>query len=293
MFGYVTPCRHELKVWEDTAYQSAYCGLCWAMGKRHGFPARMLLNYDFVFLTLLLTPGGERPETVARRCPARLYCGKRACLKPSDGLDTAADESTVLAYWKLQDTAADAPFWKRLGVRLALRLLTPAYRKAAAAVPEFNALTVTGLQALRVLEETDCASLDRPADAFACILKAAAPSTGDETRDRAMEQLLYHVGRWIYLLDAWDDLAEDKARDNYNPILARYGEKAEEHREEIRLTLRHSRNLAISACMLLETGAWQGLVENILFQGLESMEEQVFSGQRRKKSRLRHRRVHS
>ncbi|MEI3141456.1 MAG: DUF5685 family protein [Lawsonibacter sp.] len=38
-----------------------------------------------------------------------------------------------------------------------------------------------------------------------------------------MEQLLYHLGRWIYLIDARDDLAEDLADGRYNPVAARFG----------------------------------------------------------------------
>ena len=55
------------------------------------------------------------------------------------------------------------------------------------------------------LEAEGWPSLDRAADTFAELLRAAAPSSGEESRDRAMEQLLYHLGRWIYLLDAQDD----------------------------------------------------------------------------------------
>ena len=115
MFGYVRPRRDELKVWELEAYQGAYCALCHEMGKRHGFPARFLLNYDFVFLALLLTPETDRPVLEKRRCPARLWCRKKSCCASSPGLAAAADKSTILSWWKLQDTVADASFWERQG----------------------------------------------------------------------------------------------------------------------------------------------------------------------------------
>ena len=40
---------------------------------------------------------------------------------------------------------------------------------------------------------------------------------------RVLEQLLYHLGRWIYLVDAADDLPEDFASGSYNPLLRRFG----------------------------------------------------------------------
>ena len=60
----------------------------------------------------------------------------------------------------------------------------------------------------------------RQADTFARILQAAAPPSEDRSRDRALEQLLYHLGRWIYLIDARDDLEEDRASGCYNPVRA-------------------------------------------------------------------------
>lgn len=49
MFGYVRPNRDELKVRELRDYEALYCGLCRALGRRHGFFARFFLNYDFTF----------------------------------------------------------------------------------------------------------------------------------------------------------------------------------------------------------------------------------------------------
>ncbi len=278
MFGYVRPRRDELKVWELEAYQGAYCALCHEMGKRHGFPARFLLNYDFVFLALLLTPETDRPVLEKRRCPARLWCRKKSCCASSPGLAAAADKSTILSWWKLQDTVADASFWERQGARILSLVLRASYRRAAAFQPAFDQSVKQCLGELRELEREGCPSLDRPADTFARLLRAAAPPSGDSGRDRALGELLYHVGRWIYLLDAWDDLEEDLRDGGYNPVATRYPEYPESHGEDLRLTLRHSRNLAASACALLEHGAWRGVVENIIYLGLPSVEELVFSG---------------
>ena len=276
MFGYVRPWRDELKVRENRDYEALYCGVCHALGKRHGFTARMFLNYDFTFLAMLLD--GAKPEPASRRCPARLWCRKKSCVL-SAGVDAAADAGTILSYWKLRDTVADSGFWKGLPARLLPRLLGRGYRKAAAARPDFDGAVRQCLRELQELEGERCPSIDRTADTFARLLTAAAPPSGDRARDRAMEQLLYHIGRWIYLVDAWDDLEEDRRIGAYNPILIRFDGRPEEGRETMRTTLRHSLNLARSAMALLELGHWQGTVENILYLGLPAVEELVFTGQ--------------
>ena len=287
MFGYVRPLRGELKVKEWEHYRAAYCALCAALGRRHGLLAQLSLNYDFTFLALLLLPAEDKPELSSCRCPARLWCGKKTCLSAHPALDVAADESVILTWWKLKDGVADGPWWKSLACRAACRLLGRAYRRAAAAQPKFDQTTRACLEELSTLERECCPSVDRPADAFARILRASAPECGEPGRDRATGELLYHVGRWIYLLDAWDDLEEDRASGCYNPILERFSGHAEEHREELQLTIRHSRNLAGSACALLGLGCRQGIVENILFLGLPQIEEQVFQGCWKEKKRGR------
>lgn len=275
MFGYVRPWRDELKVRQNRDYEALYCGVCYALGKRHGFVARMFLNYDFTFLAMLLD--GSKPEFGRKGCPARLWCKKKSCVL-SPGVDAAADAGTILSYWKLRDTVADSGWLKGLPARLLSRLLLRGYRRAAAARPEFDGHVRRCLEELHELEAERCPSMDRTADTFARLLAAAAPPSGAESRDRAMEQLLYHVGRWIYLVDAWDDLEEDTRTGAYNPILARFPGGAEEGRETLRTTLRHSLNLASSAMALLELGHWRETVENVLYLGLPAVEELVFTG---------------
>ena len=130
---------------------------------------------------------------------------------------------------------------------------------------------VTCLEELQALEQAGSPSLDRTADTFARILQGAAPAAGPPDRDRAVAQMLYHVGRWIYLTDAWDDLQEGP----------------EAHGDELRTTLRHSLNLSASSYSLADFGCWSDILANILYLGLPMVEEAVFTGRwRRLKNQL-------
>lgn len=281
MFGYVRPFREELKVRELNDYEAMYCGLCSMIGTRCGFFARMFLNYDFVFLAMVLAPKEERPKTLQCRCPANPLKKKCACAA-TPGLEAAADESVILSYWKLQDTVADEGFWKGLAARILSIFLKRGYRKAAAARPEFDRQVQQCLRELQNLEAARSASLDATADTFARILQAAAPGSGDAAKDRALGELLYHVGRWVYLVDAWDDLKKDLACGQYNPIHYRFDGRELEEQAYLRTTLQHSLNRALSAYALLELGGWSGVVENILCLGLPAVEELVFRGEWKK-----------
>ena len=50
MFGYVHISPERLNGEEKERYQACYCGLCHTLGERYGAFARMILNYDLVFL---------------------------------------------------------------------------------------------------------------------------------------------------------------------------------------------------------------------------------------------------
>lgn len=284
MFGYVLPRKGELKVREFEAYQALYCGLCHSLGRRYGFLSRFLLSYDFTFLAMVLAPQDAVVATEKRRCIACPLRGKKAC-KQSDSLDVAADETVILTVWKLRDNVADSRGLKHVGAKLLLFLFRRAYKKAAARQMAFDRETGQLLAQLARLEAEQSPSLDRTADTFARILQAAAPATSLPERDRAVGELLYHVGRWIYLVDAWDDLAQDEKDGSYNPLLRRFPDGPRAHEADMTLTLGHSLNLAASACQLADFGPWSDTVLNTLLLGLPTVQHAVFCGTWRKSKR--------
>lgn len=277
MFGYVRAMKGVLAEEEWERYQAAYCGLCRCLGRRYGPIPPLFLNYDFTFLAMLLARDPTTPVVDCRRC---MVCPwrKRPAWREDDGLDQAADASVILTWWKLRDGAVDEGFWRGLGARFLSWILWPSYRKARRLRPDFDETVKSCLAQLRRLEEENCPSLDRPADTFARILRGAAPTEGPSGRQQALGQILYHVGRWIYLIDAWDDWTEDAASGSYNPFLAKFGDQVATHREEVQETLNASLGMAVSAFVWLDEGVWTPVLEHILTMGLPGMEEAVLSG---------------
>lgn len=194
----------------------------------------------------------------------------------SDALSLAADESVILAYWKLRDSAQDDGLVGGLPARVLSWLLKPSYRKAVELCPRFDRAVRDSLEELAKLEGEQCPSIDRTADTFARLLQAAAPATGDPGRDRPVSLLLYHLGRWIYLIDARDDLEEDKKTGAYNPLVLRFGPGGDD--AQLALTLEQSLNLARSACCVLDFGCRGAVVENVLYLGLPMIQRAVFDG---------------
>ena len=293
MFGYVIPWKEKLTEEEWAVYRGTYCGLCHAMGQRYGFAARFLLNYDFTFLALLLNKGPVAPERNCRRCVSAPLKGRPAC-EGSSALDSAADISVLLVYWKLKDRWQDEKGLKKLSALLLLGLFYFPFRSARRRNPALNRSIGTHISNLSQLEQSGCTSIDRTADQFAQIMVAMVPAEWPEPEQRAMGQLLYHLGRWIYLIDAWDDLKDDLKHHRYNPVSLRYQlsladleqEKGARAGQDLERTLRHSENLAISAFYLDEFGYSAPIIENILCAGLPMVRQLVLSGQWKQRRRI-------
>lgn len=273
MFGYVRPVRPELKCRDYELYRATYCGLCRCLRRRYGLIAPMLLNFDFTFLALLLW----EPEETFTPCRGRCHGNplrKRPMCPDSPALEAAADESVILSWWKLRDSVRDDGFWRGLPARVLSWILRPACKRAARRRPEFDCTVRSCLEELSALEKENCPSLDRTADTFARLLQAAAPREG--AQGRVLSQLLYHLGRWIYLADARDDLEEDKLSGRYNPLAARYGPRGDDG--ALRLTMDNSLARIGAALQLGNFGCRMALLENIVYLGLPAVERAVFDG---------------
>lgn len=278
MFGYVRPALERLDEGQRDAYQSAYCGLCHTLGARHGWLARFTLQYDFAFLAILLAAGQGEDKSACRRCPAHPLRRPQICLH-GPVLETAADQSMILTWHKLSDDVADRGLVSGLPYRVLRVLFRRAYRRAAAAQPLFDEKVQEGLGTLRQMEVAQSPALDRVADTFASILSSIAEAWPEDSLGRrALGQCLYHLGRWIYLMDAWDDLDEDRRKGRYNPLDARFQGLAREERAYVEATATHSVRLAASAVNLMELGRWQAAVENVLYCGLPAVQSAVLDG---------------
>ena len=172
VFGYVRPSAARLTEEDTRRFGAAYCGLCRAMGMRHGQAARFILNYDFAFLSILLWPEGDAAPPLHRGCMAHPLAG-RDYFPVNSALELAADEGVILAWWQIQDALTD-PGGGKSKYRAAAAALLGAYRRARTYRPDFDRITQAHLRRLREMEEAGNALLDEPADAFAQLLAGAA-----------------------------------------------------------------------------------------------------------------------
>ncbi len=292
MLGYVRVNSQELRLREYDCYRALYCGLCKSMGKCTGQCSRMTLSYDFVFLAAIRIALTEENLQIKRiRCLLHPFRRRRAVLH-SPSLDYCADASALLTYHKLTDDVNDEKGAKQAASVLARPFLCGAYRKAKKRHPELDARIVETLAALNAYEKAPSPpSADIPAAHFGDLMGAVFSDGLCGSDARIAESIGSAIGRWIYLVDAADDFAEDCKKERFNPYRLLF-EGSETLSDEAKETLQTAYLVHLQeaerAYHLIDTYPAPELKEilaNILFLGLPHTAQEILYPRPKKKSK--------
>lgn len=213
MFGYITIDKLELKVKDYYKYRAYYCGLCKTLKERYGRFGQMTLTYDMTFLILLLTSLYEQePESGQHRCFA--HPTKKHWMLWNTFSEYAADLNIALAYYNFVDDWKDE---KRLTGYAGAAYLKKSCKKIAGKYPRQCKAIEAGLKKLSACEERNEENLDVVSDCFGEIMAELFVYQEDMWAEN-LKQIGYYLGKFIYLLDAYDDVEEDKKKESYNPL---------------------------------------------------------------------------
>lgn len=292
MFGYIRIDKPELRVREYETYRSVYCGLCRSMGKCTGCLSRMTLSYDFAFLLVFRSAVlGKRPETELRRCfvhPTK----KRPMLKHSEESGYVACAAAILTYYKCLDDLSDEKGRKRLRARSVFGTAKRMRRRALKRIEGLAALDASVAAYMKEIAEKErerVPSVDLYAGLSGDLLGEIFAFGLTGTDARVARTVGRHIGKWIYLVDAFDDLADDRASGRFNPYLVACPDGTEESlRETVRVALLSELTEVERATDLLDDYGcpdYAGVLRNILYGGMPKTAEAVLAGKTREKDR--------
>lgn len=288
MFGYVRIDKPEMKVREYETYRSVYCGLCRAMGRCTGCSSRMTLSYDFAFLLLFRTVlARERMTYTERRCLAH-PTRKKPMIDATDETDYVACAAALLTYYKCRDDLMDESGGRRMLVRSLYPTAKRMRRKALRRFPELCRLDECIADAMDViaLEEKKChPSADFYAELSGGMLGAIFSFGLGKTEERIARVIGKHIGKWIYLIDAFEDLDEDREKGRFNPFLLTHPEsESEEERKKlveiVRVALLNELAETEKAVDLVDFSGYEDVREilfNILYLGMPKTAERILS----------------
>ena len=298
MFGYVRPEKPDLLMRDFALYKSIYCGLCKVIGKRIGQLQRFTVTFDMTFLSLLLLAfSTTEPVVKYEGCVLNPF-KKKAIVAEHPVLDYTADLSCIFAYESMRDDAKDE---KPIRGRALSLLLRRSANKVARERPALVSYTREKLSQLEAIEKG--LTIHDPTDCFGDILarlfkdgfdmlvasevvsKCDRVTVSNDPRWYESEQdadlyktLLgdagHALGRWVYLIDALDDLERDLAKNNWNPL-----SKLENGREVAEKRLIEAEETVDKNLALLTYERYGGLVYNIVTIGLPATRSRVMLGE--------------
>lgn len=213
MFGYIAVNKAEMKFKDYDIYHSFYCGLCKVLKRNYGMRGQMTLSFDMTFLIILLT-GLYEPETKTEtiRCAAHPF--EKHIARTNELTDYAAAVNLILSYYKCKDDWDDERKKKSYA---AAKLLAPKMNDLKERYPEKISIVSSGLKKLSALERQDEQSADIMAGIFGEIMAELFVFRHDEW-EASLRKIGFFLGKFIYLMDAYEDVEKDIKTGNYNPL---------------------------------------------------------------------------
>lgn len=272
---------------EFDTYKAVYCGLCKQLGSSFGPFARFTLNYDFAFLSLLALGVAPECRGYAQQCCAANPLKKKPCLCRCDESMFAASVAMAMMYYKVRDNFHDAGFGGKLGAALLTPFASYARKKAKKLYPQMDEIIRREMQRQSEAEE-NFTSVDAAAEPSARALAELTALIPASDNDRlVLYRIGYLVGRWVYLMDALDDLEEDQKNGSFNPYLKKFGSQAKksEIREYAAGMLQLTAGELSNTYELLGLKRYKPILDNIIYLGLKNTMNLVLSGKKSKKNR--------
>ena len=215
MFGYILVNPKTLSKMEKARYRAAYCGLCKQL-RTYGAEGQTALSYDMTFIFLLINSIYELEEVhgvercAMRPAPAHAYF-------VSEAAAYAADMNILFAYYKALDDWNDERDRRALARSGKLKKFLPAIEEKW---PSQTKRASECIERLSFIEKQNVLNPDEPANCFGELMGEILDWKGDAAAGAGLRRVGEALGRYLYLLDASNDLREDVRNERYNPLIA-------------------------------------------------------------------------
>lgn len=213
MFGYIIVNKAEMKFKEFDVYHSYYCGLCQVLKKRYGWRGQVTLSYDMTFVLMLLTALYE-PETVHDTCKCVAHPFEKHEIRTNLLTEYVADMNVLFSYYKCLDDWEDDKRFHRL---MFAKLLEGKTKKQKMLYQDKLYKINMLMHDLAKAERDDSKDIDLVAGLWGKVMAEIVACREDEWSDN-LRALGYCLGKFIYLLDAYEDIEEDIKKNRYNPL---------------------------------------------------------------------------
>lgn len=268
MFGYVVVNKPELKFKEYDVYHSYYCGLCEVLKEKYGARAQISLNFDLNFISILLS-GLYEPETKVEQKRCIVHPLKKHLTRHNECVDYAAKMTIVLTYFKCEDDWQDE---RKVSKQAYKKLINKAYQEVKKEYPDKVAKIEACLQEINLSEQQDKINLDEISNHFGKVMGEICAYKKDEWYDE-LYHLGFYLGKFIYFIDAYEDIESDLKKGTFNPFKELYQtDNFENKSKEILELMISEATMAFERLPIIENAS---LIRNILYGGVWTRYEMV------------------
>ncbi len=271
MFGYVNVNRDELSEQDRKIYQKYYCGLCRELREFAGAKGQVLLNYDSAFLGILLSGLYELPEE-----EERFFCHFHPMTKKysvrNEALRYAAAMDIVLSYYNLMDDYKDDGnrTKKRFGdsLRPIYKQIKEEYPRQVHAIEEY-------ILKLNRAEKAMESNLDKVSNYTGEVMAEIFQWRDDDIWNNDLRNMGFYLGKFIYVLDAYEDREKDEKHGAYNPLIAMYQSCEASYEVCIQQTMTALMSECAKSFERMPVLMNSGVLRNIIYSGVWSRYEYI------------------
>lgn len=261
MFGYISVNRQELKVRELERYRAFYCGLCETLRTKYGLSGQITLTYDMTFLVILLSSLYDFSEKKQHaRC--LIHPAKKHCMISTQATSYAADMNILLTYEHLMDDWMDE---KNLLSRSGAFLLQRKVKKLQSRYGHKVEVFRRELETLHEYEEKNEISLDAAAGCFGRLMSELF-AYKEDSWEPYLRNLGFYLGKFIYLMDAFDDYEKDEKSGSYNVLRQFENEQVRQERVQEAMTMMIAECAQVIEFLPLVQD--DGILKNIIYSGV-------------------------
>lgn len=278
MLGYVKAFKPEMKMKDYELYKGIYCSLCRALGRNYSPIAQLFLSYDFAFAAVLRLAAMQNGCSFVRKsCP---YNPAKKCMicRSREELDFCSHAIIITVFYKVLDNMRDGGFKSKLIAYFLYPIVFLMHKKARRLAPDVDKIIGESMKIQAETEKKKAVGIDEAAHPSADALGKIFSLGFDGERKNALYSLGYMVGRYVYILDAADDLEEDLKNGSFNPFAEEYREikdKQEEFIQRVTGMLNLTQSNALDALDSVDKKRFEDILENIVLEGLDFSTERV------------------
>ena len=270
MFGYVTINKMELKFKEYYSYKGYYCGLCKRLKTKFGNTSRLTLNYDMTFLILLLSSLYEPNNKIFNeRCI--VHPGRKQLIIQNEITDYAASLNVILSYYNLIDDWNDDRDYKSLAASL---VLESKFKKSSSELKEISETIKSRLNNISKLEKEDTDDIDAVSNEFGHLMEEMFLYKKDNW-ENSLRRIGFYLGKYIYFIDAYEDMKKDEENKSYNPFNKINVENKEEYAKNLLMLNLSLLSNEIEKLPLIQD---KGIIDNIIYSGILNKFDKKQSG---------------